>query len=258
MPYVTFAGQFSTRNEKALIKHSGLITLDFDHVPDIEKLQHQLLRDEYFETELLFTSPNGHGLKWVIAIHLNGTYNHGNWFDAISRYIKESYKIEVDKSGRDVSRACFLTFDPNCFMHPKHGQMNRHWPGEIFTIERKRFNPAQWLEIPKQNHYTTPAPMDKNLTRIQYHVEVILRRIENYQIDLTCNYEDWIRLGFAFADEFGETGRSYFHRVSKFYRTYNSLETDQQYDQCLKSGKSGVTIKTFFAAARDAGINIRV
>jgi hypothetical protein len=100
--------------------------------------------------------------------------------------------------------------------------------------------------------------MDKNLTRIQYHVEVILRRIENYRIDLTCSYEDWIRLAFAFVDEFGETGRSYFHRLSRFYPGYDPAKCDEQYYKCLKGGKSGVSIKTFFAAARDAGINIRV
>jgi hypothetical protein len=125
LPYVTFSGKFSTRNEKALIKYSGLIVIDFDRISDIEKLQHQLLRDKYFETELLFTSPNGNGLKWIIPVNINGEYNHAQWFEAISRYIKGTYKIEVDKSGRDISRACFLTFDPNTFMHPRHGRMNR-------------------------------------------------------------------------------------------------------------------------------------
>jgi hypothetical protein len=257
-PFVTFSGTFRTRRESGLINHSNLLVLDFDKLEDVEKLKNQLLRDKHFETELLFTSPNGNGLKWVVSINVNGKYNHGDWFEAISNYLQHAYKIEVDKSGRDVSRVCFLCFDEDAFLHPRHGKMDRYWPGEIFTIERKKFYPGKWLEKPKQTYKTTQTPMDKNLTRIKYHVEVILRRIENYRIDLTCSYEDWIRLGFAFADEFGETGRSYFHRVSKFYQTYNPLETDQQYDLCLKSNRTGVTIKTFFAAARDAGVNIRV
>ena len=33
--YVTFSGTFSKRNDKNLRKHSGLLTIDFDHVQDI-------------------------------------------------------------------------------------------------------------------------------------------------------------------------------------------------------------------------------
>lgn len=257
-PFVTFSGTFHTRRESGLIKHSNLLVLDFDKLKDVEKLKNQLLRDKHFETELLFTSPNGNGLKWVISINVNDKYNHGAWFEAISNYIHLNYKIEVDKSGRDVSRVCFLCFDEDAFLHPRHGKMDRHCPREIFTTERKIFNPGQWLKHPKHSFKATPAPMDKSLTRIQYHVEVILRRIENCKIDLTCNYEDWIRLGFSFCDEFGEIGRSYFHRLSQFYQDYDPAKCNEQFDKCLKRGKSGVTIKSFFQAAKDAGINIRV
>lgn len=131
---------------------------------------------------------------------------------------------------------------------------------EIWLNERKKFNPGKWLKKPKphanQNHM--PEPAAKSKTRIEHEVEVITRRIENYQIDLTCNYQDWIKLGFAFADEFGETGRNYFHRVSRFYSGYDPAGTDRQFDKCLQGKKSGVTIKTFFQAAKDAGVNIRV
>ncbi|SHI95690.1 Primase C terminal 2 (PriCT-2) [Tangfeifania diversioriginum] len=257
-PFVTFSGTFSTRKESGLIQHSGLITIDFDKLKDVETLKLQLLKDKHFETELLFTSPNGNGLKWIIPINTNGEYNHGQLFDAISRYIQKTYQIEVDKSGRDVARICFLCYDPDAFMHPRHGRSNRHWPGEIYTVERQKFNPGKWLNETNRKKDFKPVPFSSNMTRTQRDVETVLRRIENYQVDLTMNYEDWIRLAFAFADEFGETGRDYFHRVSRFYSEYNSTECDRQFDRCLKSGKSGVTIKSFFQAAKDAGINIRV
>jgi hypothetical protein len=257
-PFVTFSGTFTRRKEDALKNHSGYLVLDFDHIDTPHQLKLQLLKDKNFETELLFTSPNGNGLKWVVSIDVAGEYNHGQCFDAISRYIQHTYQIEIDKSGRDVSRVCFLCYDPEAFLHPKHGKMIMQWPGEIYLVERTKFNPGKWLNQLKPNRKFNPAPMDKNLTRIQYHVEVILRRIENYRLDLTCSYEDWLKLGFAFAHEFGKTGRNYFHRVSKFHPEYDPAKCDEQYEKCLKRGKSGVSIKTFFAAARDAGVNIRV
>ena len=67
-PYITASGIFSKRNEKALLKHSGLIALDFDHVENVDALKTRLLVDSYLKTELLFISPNGNGIKWVVKI----------------------------------------------------------------------------------------------------------------------------------------------------------------------------------------------
>lgn len=121
LDYATFSGTFEKRNDKALLNHSGLLTIDFDHIADLQQLKYQLLNDEYFETELLFVSPSGDGLKWIIPIDITEA-THQNFFNAIANYIKEVYQLEVDKSGKDVSRACFLPFDPEVFINPKYLQ----------------------------------------------------------------------------------------------------------------------------------------
>jgi hypothetical protein len=117
--YVTFSGTFVKRSDASLIKHSGLITIDFDHVSNLVKLKQDLLSDEYFDTELLFISPSGDGLKWIISIDLNQASHQEN-FLAISNYIRHTYNIEVDKSGKDISRACFLPYDNEAFINPKY------------------------------------------------------------------------------------------------------------------------------------------
>lgn len=117
--YVTFSGTFSQRNDKYLRKHSGLLTIDFDHVSDLCGLKAELLKDQYFETELLFVSPSGDGLKWVIPIELTKA-KHQDYFKAVANYIQHTYKLEVDQSGKDISRACFLPHDPQVFINPKY------------------------------------------------------------------------------------------------------------------------------------------
>jgi len=117
--YVTFSGLFSKRNDSALIQHSGMITLDFDHVLNLQQLKETLLQDKYFETELMFVSPSGDGLKWIISIDLKEC-NHQEWFQAIATYIKATYQLEVDKSGKDISRACFLPYDPMIYINPNY------------------------------------------------------------------------------------------------------------------------------------------
>jgi len=115
--YCSFSGMFQTRNDKALISHSGLLCVDFDHLQSVDLLRNQLLHDEYFETQLLFVSPSGDGLKWIISIDVNQT-SHGNYFVAVANYLLQTYGIAVDKSGRDISRACFLPHDFRAFINP--------------------------------------------------------------------------------------------------------------------------------------------
>jgi hypothetical protein len=115
--YCTFSGIFTTRNDKALVKHSGLLCVDFDHLQNVEKLRFQLLQDEYFDTQLLFVSPSGDGLKWIISID-TATTTHGDYFAAVANYISQTYAVAVDKSGRDISRACFLPHDPQAYINP--------------------------------------------------------------------------------------------------------------------------------------------
>ncbi len=119
-PYCTFSGIFTRRNEDALIRHSNYIALDFDHIENIETLKRRLLKDPYFQTELLFVSANGAGLKWILSINVSGKYSHADWFLAIYNYINETYNIEIDKACRDIPRASFLCYDPDAFIHPKY------------------------------------------------------------------------------------------------------------------------------------------
>jgi len=117
--YCTFSGTFATRTDKALINHSGLLCIDFDHLKNLDSLRSQLLQDEYFDTQLLFRSPSGDGLKWVIEIDISQT-PHADYFRAVANYLFQTYGVEADKSGKDISRACFLPHDPNCFINQKY------------------------------------------------------------------------------------------------------------------------------------------
>ena len=117
--YCTFSGLFSKRSDQALVQHSGLLCLDFDHLKNLEEVRQWLLNDDYFETQLLFISPSGDGLKWIINIDISQT-THADYFRAVANYLKQTYNIDVDQSGKDVSRACFLPYDPDCYINPKN------------------------------------------------------------------------------------------------------------------------------------------
>lgn len=119
-PYITPSGIFTKRDDNCIIEHSGYIAIDLDNLNDVEAVKMQLMKDIYFETELIFISPNGNGIKWIISIDVKGKYSHSDNFQAIRNYLKETYSLDADKSCKNVSRACFLCYDPTAWIHPKY------------------------------------------------------------------------------------------------------------------------------------------
>jgi len=126
-------------------------------------------------------------------------------------------------------------------------------------MSKKIFNPQEWLQVePQRATAQTPQqPQFLNLGRNE-DIEEITRRIETTATDIAPNYADWRDLGFALADALGENGRSYYHRLSRFYSGYTETETDKQFSACLAAHGHGVTVKTLFHLAKQAGISVAV
>jgi hypothetical protein len=114
LDFVTVSGQFTKRNGTNLIKHSGLLCLDFDEVDHPNELKAKLERDTKLCPKLIFISPSGNGIKCIVEIDV-GKYSHEEYFLALERYFAKEYMIQLDSSGKDVSRACFVSFDPQLY-----------------------------------------------------------------------------------------------------------------------------------------------
>lgn len=119
----------------------------------------------------------------------------------------------------------------------------------------KHFNPKDWLEAPPEQ----PKPkVSKATTKVvaiaNNEIESFITAIEQAGVDITGNYATWRDLGFALSDEYGESGRDYFHRISKNYIGYDSKECDHQFDKCLNAKGHGITIATFYHYAHQAGV----
>ncbi len=120
--YCTLSGIFNNRSMTGLIMHSGYIRIDFDNLTDPLKLKNDLLNDDRIETDLLFITPSGHGIAWIVSIEPD-INTHADFYNKIGRYIINRYKIPVecfDLSAKDVSRATFICHDAECFINPKY------------------------------------------------------------------------------------------------------------------------------------------
>lgn len=128
--------------------------------------------------------------------------------------------------------------------------MHTSIPNTSDNMNKKIFNPQEWLQ-PVPNHSTavpSRTPSDD--------IETITTRIENNSVDIAPTYAQWRDLGFALSDQLGEAGRSYYHRISRFHPDYTPETTDTQYDRCLHAHGTGISIKTFFQLAKEAGIQV--
>ena len=119
-------------------------------------------------------------------------------------------------------------------------------------MAKDKFNPEEWLNQPTDSNKVVIPDSD----RASNDIETITQRIETRCLDITAGYDNWRDLGFALSEELGEIGRDYYHRISRFNPDYDQADTDKQYDRCLHAHGTGVTIKTFFQKAKEAGISI--
>jgi predicted P-loop ATPase len=234
---ITTSGTFEKgHNTNEIIKHSGLIQIDIDKLPieQITELTKQLKNDKFVFA--LFLSPSGNGLKIIfkiptkIEIHLQS-------FFSIENYFLKVYNQQIDKSCKDLCRLMFISSDTNIYSN---------FESEIFT--------DLYLNI-KSN--TKNSSQKVQLTNDVYaDIENCIIQIEERQIDITNNYEEWLKIGFALSDSIGEKGREFYHRISHISSKYNSIECDIQYSKCIKGQNKGISKGTFFKICQDYGVNI--
>lgn len=126
-------------------------------------------------------------------------------------------------------------------------------------MSKKTFNPADWAtnKVTETNATAIPTIPQSSIDTSN-EIETITQRIEAASVDIAPNYADWRDLGFALADALGESGRNYYHRLSRFYPSYSQSETDKQYSACLASHGHGVTIKTLYHLTKSAGVSVSI
>jgi hypothetical protein len=110
LPSVRFSGEFESQSDKSLLNHSGFMILDFDDVEYLDEKAAEICDKDFVYA--CWLSPRGNGLKALIRI-ADGN-KHREHFEAI----KEVFP-EVDKSGINVSRVCFESYDPGLYINTK-------------------------------------------------------------------------------------------------------------------------------------------
>ena len=124
LPAVTFSGTFPKGKRKAqhLIRHSSFITIDIDgllpsQIPDLLAELAQMPH-----VVLAFISPSGLGIKVIVRVNPIPTNDieHKGAYQACLDFFEDladEYEFEVDTTGKDCSRLCYLAHDPLAIFH---------------------------------------------------------------------------------------------------------------------------------------------
>lgn len=120
--YITPGGLFTYCADDRLVKPSDILCVDLDYLGSrVEELFAALIADPQFETLLLFRSPSGFGLKWFVEIDLTKC-DYKMWYTAVRNYLMTTYHLsddQVDKHCGNISRACYLGYDPAAYINPE-------------------------------------------------------------------------------------------------------------------------------------------
>ena len=216
------SGTFDGISDDSLISHSGYIAIDFDDIRGKEVRQ-KLINDKY--THVLFTSVSGEKYGgFCVIVRIDGNY-HRDIFYYLQKYYKDKYGYVIDRSCVNVSRFRFVSYDPDLHYNESSTQ--------VIVTDSNEYNDRK----------------DK--------ITNILNQIIDSGIDLTQEYEDWIKVGFALANDFGEVGRGLFHKLSNRNAKYKYDNCDRKYTNLYKSDKGTCDFRAIINIGKKYGFKYK-
>lgn len=215
---------------------SGFICIDIDrHAkkgPSNLCVDMELVKDMFKEHPCTYFCGRSLSLDGVYAIikisEADKLIDYFNFFQ--KKFIKIG--INIDPKCKDHTRLRFFSYDPEAYYNPN----------------ALSYNLPKKPEPIKKPTNKTFSGKKSNLDKVEYVISEILR----LRIDITQDYNDWIKIAGALNSEFGDNGEYYFDQISSIYPEYDKEKTSDKYKNCKKMNK--VSLGTLFSICSDYGV----
>lgn len=178
---VTWSGTFSKRNTESLIKYSGIICMDIDGLQSMAEAA--AARDTVSQSEYVyaaFISPSGNGIK-ILFRSVETEKQHTQVWQSIADYLKETYNLEADKSGKDICRLCFISHDPEVYINH----------------ECRQFGSTDFVQLKAQTEVKPFASGERN------SLDLCHRLASKHYEPVAGNYNKYINVFSIFANRYG-------------------------------------------------------
>ena len=220
IPCVTISATFQKiRNLDNVKQHNNYIVLDIDR--HSKKKKSNKCVDMLLVKELFMDHPSC--LYCGFSVSGDGVYaiiklaEHDK-LDVYFEHFRDKLNhvgINIDESCKDYTRLRFFSYDSEAYYNPG----------------------ARSYKIPVKKVFKVPNTVTND---DESKVNALVETLEGAGIDITCDYEDWIKIGSVLNNNFGESGRAYFHRISRMNSDYDSKKCDEKYNQCSKMGLNNI------------------
>lgn len=211
---VTFCGTFKGgRKLSNLVNYNSIIVIDVDGLEGDEAMlvKAKLAQDKYVMA--LWISPSSQGIKGLIKI-ASSVDAHKSFFSSLSIYFLQEYGIELDKSGSDITRLCYVSWDEDIYINYDSEVFKTLIELESSQSEEERVTTK--LERPKtvpnislnKSAYATEG-LNNQANRAE--IKKIIKFLSGRDLSITDNYSDWMKVAVIIANSFSyDVGESYF------------------------------------------------
>lgn len=139
------------RTKQDIITYSQTICIDFDHIPSDELEILRDLVDNCQFTLASFISPSGQGLKVFVKVNSNAE-SHTIVYNEVANYYKDLTEYEFDPKCKDITRLCFVSYDPKLFLNLE--ALIYEYQEEkktIFSKQKELFGDETMIEVTLKN-----------------------------------------------------------------------------------------------------------
>lgn len=253
---ITFSGSFfPVRSSSNIQNYSGYIILDIDHCGESLEVYKSLLKNDRY-VHAIWISPSGDGLKFLIRTEMSVS-NHKNTYRSVVKYFNELYNLDIDTSGSDLARLCYVSYDPDLFINQEAELYNDVLIEEIAN-ERKSLKGNQTLPENVVLH------IDKKKLKNDSFDKERLRRIFHYLnkrgLSITSTYDEWVRCAFAISNSFNyDFGRKWFLTLAQLDgQLFDEYESIKLINKCYATGVGNSTFGTILYLAELRGYKSKI
>lgn len=270
LPGVTFCANFNGNRKKELIKtYHRLIVLDIDKLDteELQRVKNLLESDKYVFT--FWLSPSENGVKGLISLQYNFViekygidFAHKYAFDQVTTYFKDKHSIDLDISGSDTTRLCFLSFDSGLLFKSSVIPFPIDQPKEetttLFDEPKGPKKKAAKLRYSGSKDVLL-NPKGKNDQKDRKTLVNIIKFLKKRNISITSTYEDWYRVAYAIANSFThDIGEEYFLSLCKLDEVnHDEIQSKNMLMYCYQNSKGKIKFKTIVFLATKKGYKIK-
>ena len=223
MPCYTPSGVFEARNSEGLIKHSGVLCIEWDAVADCSELK-ELLGGLPF---IYYAGLSCSGRGVFALIKIAEPTKHRAYFRALADYFG-GIGHKVDESGKDVCRLRVASYDDA----PVYNPDSEVWD-IVPTIAKPTYTPR----------LATATDERLLLAGVEY--------ISRHGLDITQGRNNWLAIGSCVKSIMGAGGEDVFVAISRHHPKYSEYDARKTYRTIAGNGYG---IGVFASACSRAGV----